>query len=158
MESAPQVIDLSARRHAADLRETWQGRALAHAKGKLSAVVLSILAHNYDDALPVLLRVVFPGFTTITAPFYCTAARVAYNGAICAHMIDRDGRMIRNSVVFLDAADMQAELRKLADAIKTTDAERVELFAAAKRWVVADFRLDPRMAPQDPDARRLTLN
>jgi hypothetical protein len=29
------------------------------------------------------------------------------------------------------------------------------MFAAVKRWVVADRRLDPNMDPQDPDAKRL---
>lgn len=55
----------------------WTARALvATRREHIGVVLLSVLAHNYDDAMPVLLRVAFPGFTSIQAPFLCTAGKV----------------------------------------------------------------------------------
>jgi hypothetical protein len=158
VESAPRIEDLDVRRHAQDLRQTWQGRVLAAASGPMGAVVLSVLAHNFDDAMPMLLRVVFPGFTSISAPFFCTAAKVAKSGHVCADLVTRDGQIVKMFAIFRDTKAMETEFRRLADALKLDDSDRTALFAAAKRWVVADYRLDPTMDPQDPDAKRLTLN
>jgi hypothetical protein len=58
-----------------DLMATWQARTLRAAQGKTAAVLLSVLAHNYDDQMLPLLQVVFPGFTSITAPFLSSAGR-----------------------------------------------------------------------------------
>jgi hypothetical protein len=57
--------------------------------GHLGAVVLSVLAHNYDEAMPTLLRLVFPGFTSIAAPFYCSAAKVDKAGRIVADVVTK---------------------------------------------------------------------
>lgn len=141
--------------HAQDLRDLWQARALALATGKTAAVLLSVLAHNYDDAMPVLLRVVFPGFTSITAPFFCSAARIAKTGDIVADCVNRDGSITKQAVVYRSQAEMRDEFRRLADRLKLADAERTELFKCAQRWVVADTRLDPNFDPRDPDAKRL---
>lgn len=149
------IEPLSQTKHAQDLRQSWQGRVLAASTGKLGAVALSVLAHNYDDAMPVLLRVVFPGFTSIAAPFYCTAGKVAKTGQVIADMVTRDGQVIKNAEVFRDEKQMEGAFRRLADRLRLSDAERVELFACVKRWVVCDFRLDPNLDPQDPGAKRL---
>jgi hypothetical protein len=148
-------LDGTFERHAQDLRETWQARVLAGTKGRLNAIVLSVLAHNFDDGMPVLLRVVYPGFVSIQPPFYSSAARIMRSGQIAADVVDRDGRTTKNEEVFRSTRHMEGTFRRLADRLKLTDAERIELFAAVKRWVVADFRLDPAMDPRDPGARRL---
>lgn len=140
---------------ALDLRDTWQGRTLAAAEGKTGAVLLSVLAHNYDDALLPLLQVVFPGFTSITAPFFSTAGKVAKSGHIVADMVTRTGKIAKDFPVYRDEIEMRGDFRRLADRLKLSDADRVELFAAVKRWVVADRRLDPTMDPRDPDAKRI---
>lgn len=153
---AYQLVEaLSARRHAQDLRETWQARALVATRGKTGAVLLSVLAHNFDDAMPTLLRVVFPGFTSITAPFLCSAGRVAKSGAIVADVVQRDGRIDKKAVIFGSEREMEREFRYLADRLKLSDRDRVQMFAALKNWVVADHRLDPTFDPKDPDAKRL---
>ena len=142
-------------RLAIDLRDTWQGRALAAATGKTAAVLLSVLAHNYDDALLPLLQVVFPGFTSISAPFFCTAGKVAKSGHVVANMVTRTGRVQKDFPVYRNIFEMQNDFRRLADQTKLSDADRIELFAAVKNWVVADRRLDPTFDPKDPDAKRL---
>lgn len=143
---------------AFDLRDTWQGRTLAAATGKTAAVLLSVLAHNYDDALLPLLQVVFPGFSSITAPFFSTAGKVAKSGHIVADMVTKVGRIEKDFPIYRDEFEMQNDFRRLADRLKLSDSDRTEMFGALKRWVVADRRLDPTMDPKDPDAKRLTLN
>lgn len=145
-----------------DLRSSWQARALAGTQDKLQAVVMSVLAHNYDEAMPVLMQVAFPGFrvgaTPISHAIYCSAARIDKSGRVVADMVSRTGRKIKNSIVFMSELDMQNAFRRLADMMKLDDHERIEMFHAVQRWVVADRRLDPTMNPHDPDAKRLTAH
>jgi hypothetical protein len=153
--------ELDPRRHAEDLRQTWQGRMLAYTqRGKMGAVVLSMLAHYFDDTdcMPVLLRAVFPGFQSIRAPFICSCAKVAKNGTVVVDIVGRDERTWKDRVVFRSLDDMKSQLRRLADRMKLSDQERVEFFTVARAWVVADRRLDPAMDARDPDARRLTVH
>lgn len=154
MEAAVETLDF--RRHEGDLRETWQARALAHTQHSyFFCVVLSVLAHNYDDALPVLLHTVFPGFRSIRPPFLGSAGRVSKSGAVVADVV-RDGGIIeKRAVIFRSLDRLKGAFRRLADKLKLSDAERIELFAAVRRWVVADERIDPTMDPADPDAKRL---
>jgi hypothetical protein len=154
-----QVIDPVAKAIEAniafDLRASWQARVLSAAGGHMGAVTISVLAHTLDDAMPTLLRIVFPGFTSIAAPFYCSAAKVAKSGHIVADAVTRDGQIVKDAKVFENELQMRDAFRRLADHVKLNDPERIELFKYAQRWVVADRRLDPTLDPQDPDARRL---
>lgn len=143
---------------AFDLSASWQARVLASSGGHLGAVVLSVLSHNFDDAMPVLLRLVFPGFVSITAPFYCTAAKVDKAGRVVADVVTRDGGIVKDSVVFASEQHLRDEFRRLADRLKLNDSDRTELFKSVQRWVVADRRLDPNFDPKDPDAKRLILH
>jgi hypothetical protein len=142
-------------RLAFDLMATWQARALVAARGKTAAVLLSVLAHNYDEQLLTLLKVAFPGFESISAPFLSSAGRVAKSGAIVADVVQRDGRIERQEVLYRNEIELRDDFRRLADALKLDDSDREQLFIAVKKWVVADHRLDPTMDPQDPDAKRL---
>jgi hypothetical protein len=147
------------KRLAFDLRATWQARVLLAAQarndGVIGAVALSVLAHNYDDALPTLLKVLFPGFESITPPFLCSAGKVDKSGAVVADLVERAGVITRNYRLYRDEIALRDDFRRLADELKLKDADRIELFAAVQRWVVADRRLDPSMDPKDPDAKRL---
>ena len=53
---------------------------------------------------------------------------------------------------------MRDAFRRLADRLKLSDSDRIEMFKYVQRWVVADRRLDPTFDPQDPDAKRLTTH
>ncbi len=143
---------------AFDLRASWQARVLAACGGHDGQVVLSVLAHNYDEAMPALLRVVFPGFTSIVAPFYCTAAKVAKSGHVVADVVTKGGEVVKDVKVFDSEGHMQDTFRRIADRLKLNDQDRVELFKCVQRWVVADRRLDPNFDPKDPDAKRLVLH
>ena len=146
-------------RLAFDLRATWQARLLlaAQAKGEgvIGAVTLSVLAHNYDVAITdVLLPMLFPGFTGLEAGL-CSAGKVDKTGAIVADFKEKTGVITKNYRLYRDEVALRDDFRRLADDLKLGDADRVEMFAAVKRWVVADRRLDPNMDPMDPEAKRL---
>ncbi len=155
-----EVTELSPRRHADDLRQTWQGRMLAYTRRKeIGAVVLSMLAHSFDDALPTLLRAVFHDFVSIKPPFICSAAKVDKAGRVVADIVIAHDELVRSDQpIFRSLDQMKGACRRLADKMKLTDQERVEFFTVAKRWVVADRRLDPNMDPRDPDAKRLVVH
>ncbi len=147
------------KRLAFDLRSSWQCRALAGTQDKLQAIVMSVLAHNYDEAMPVLMQIAFPGFQVGHEPIrhaiLCSAARVDKAGQIVADVVSRSGLKTKNYVLFESELQMQGVFRRLADMMKLDDHERIEMFHAVQRWVVADRRLDPTMNPLDPEAKRL---
>src|SRR4051812_42077375 len=90
-------------RLAFDLRATWQARALEAARGQTAAVLLSVLAHNYDEQMLTLLQVTFPGFTSIQPPFLVSAGRVMKNGAVVADVfraIGKHGTIDKKSVLY----------------------------------------------------------
>lgn len=145
-----------------ELRLSWQGRALAFchdgSHGQLSAALLSLLADNYDETLPFLLCAVFGEVIGIAAPFYCSNPKIDKAGRVVADMIDKHGRKIHGSVIFANEDQMQGVLRRLADRLRLSDAERIDLFIAARHWVKADWRLDPTMDRRDPEAKRLVVH
>jgi hypothetical protein len=141
------------------MRETWQARALvATQRQHIGVILLSVLAHTFDDAMPVLLRVAFPGFTSISAPFLCTAGKVGKSGQIVADVVNKVGTIDRDVAVYGSETALRDDFRRLADTLKLSDADRIEMFKCVQRWVVADRRLDPTFDPQDPDAKRLVVN
>jgi hypothetical protein len=142
-------------RLAFDLMATWQARTLRAATGQTAAVLLSVLAHNYDEQMLPLLQVVFPGFTSITAPFLSSAGRVQKNGTVTADVVRVTGKIDKQVVLYRNEIALRDDFRRLADRIKLSDQDRQQLFIAVQKWVVADRRLDPTMDPQDPDAKRL---
>lgn len=150
------------KRLAFDIRSTWQARVLlaAQAKGEgvIAAVALSVLSHNYDDAMLPMLQILFPGFQSIQAPFLCSCGRVDKSGAIVADLVERTGKITRNYRFYRDEIALRDDFRRLADELKLNDADRIEMFGAVKRWVVADRRLDPTFDPMDPDAKRLVVH
>ncbi|HEX9213184.1 MAG TPA: hypothetical protein VF901_21965 [Bradyrhizobium sp.] len=154
------AIDFLWKVHADELREMWPARVLHATRYEpIGMVVLSMLAHSFDEAMPALLGCVFPGFRSITTPFICSHAKIDKCGRVIADVVWGDWEPpTKNEVIFRDLAHLQKTFRIIADKLKLPDTERVQLFDCAKKWVTADMRLDPEMDPADPDARRLTVN
>lgn len=142
-------------RQAKALRDSWQGRVLAGARGHTGAVVLSVMAHNFEGAILTLCQVVWPGFKSIKPPFLCTAGRIHKTGAVIADVVETDGRISKDQFIYRNDIAYRDDMRRLADRLKLDDRERLEFFTCVKRWLVADQRLDPTMNPADPDAKRL---
>jgi hypothetical protein len=141
---------------AFDLRASWQARALAEAKGQTAMVLLSVLAHTYEEALVVLLPIVFPGFIEPSLPCLSSCGKIAKNGAIVADVIRKDHQVKKDAVIYSSDTAFQNDFRRLADRLQLNDADRTEMFKCVQRWLVADRRLDPNFDPKDPDAKRLT--
>jgi hypothetical protein len=143
-----------------ELRQSWQGRALVlteRASPKLCRALMSVLADNYDQTMPFLLHAVF-GSASITTPFLCTSPKINKAGRVVADLITKYGTKQKNYVIFDDEKQMEGVFRKLADRLKLSDAERIDLFLAVRFWVKADQRLDPAFDRRDPDAKRLVLH
>ena len=121
----------------------------------------SMLAHAYDEAMPILFRVVRPSCwdesrQSLRAPFLCSIAKIDKASRVVADAILFDGALrVRDKVIYMSTRDFETEMRKLADVARLDDAERVAFFTCTKNWIAADQRLDPTMNPADPDARRL---
>jgi hypothetical protein len=130
------------RKMAEEIRGSWQGRLLATATGKMGAVCLVMLAHTYYEAMDVLLRVVLPG-VSITPPCLTGTARIAHTGKVMCSAIDENGIFNLGIPVFDSEDELTGEFRKIADKLKLTDDERVELFKAVQNWVTADYRIKP---------------
>lgn len=143
-----------------ELHEPWQTRMLVRTRYEpLGMVVLSVLAHNFDDKLLLWLAAAFPGFHSISTPFLCSAGKIDKRGRVVADVVWEDCSLpVKGEPIFRNTRHMEGTFRKLADKMKLSDADRVEMFEAVRKWVVADTRLDPTMNPQDPDAKRLTVN
>lgn len=137
------------RKHAKELRDTWQARALAESKGLTQKVVLAVLFHGYLEAMQVLLRVVFPhaevarnGWTEISRPFFTGGAQILRSGKVACLMIGKVDDVPRAMVVYDSQDQLIREFRSLADRLKLSDMDRIEMMGAVAKWVVADRRID----------------
>jgi hypothetical protein len=151
---------INAKMSGEELRCSWQGRALMFAhfnSPQLKTALISLFADNYDDTLPFLLSAVFTDWY-VRAPFYCSNPKINKSGCIVADLIMPDGAKLGDAVIFTSTQQMQDVFRKMADKLKFSDADRVDMFVAVHRWVKADQRLDPAFDRRDPDARRMVLN
>ena len=139
---------------AFDLRASWQVKVMIATRGQqIGMVTMSVLAHTYDEAMPALLALA--DLDEPPLPCLVSAARISKSGAVVADVVDRMGTRIRDAVIYRNEFLLRDDFRKLADRLKLSDTDRIELFKCVQRWVVADRRLDPTFDPQDPDAKRL---
>lgn len=136
-------------KHAKELRDTWQARALAESKGHTQAVVQAILFHGYLDAMQILMRVVWPnrplarnGWTEISRPFFVGGAQILPNGKVEVNMISSLGDNPGRTVIYESQDELIKTFRDLADQLKLNDADRIEMMGAVAKWVVADRRID----------------
>lgn len=134
-------------KHIRELRDTWQGRALAESKGQTQVVMLAILLHGYYEAMQLLLRVVYPQMRgndiceLIVRPPIEGGAQILRNGKVAA--LVRKGKAQPRAEVLYESQDaLIKEFRSLADRLKLSDRDRIEMMAAVAKWVVADRRID----------------
>ncbi len=151
---------INPRMHSEELRMSWQGRALAVTEieaPRLCRILMSLCADNYDETMPFLLHAVF-GTTVVLSPMLCTSPKIDKAGRVIADVIHKGGRRQGGYVLFGSEDEMQACFRRLADKMRFSDAERIDLFIAIRHWVKADMRLDPTMDRRDPEAKRMVLH
>jgi hypothetical protein len=144
---------------AFDLHNSWQTQALLATTGPARMIMLSVLAHTLERAVVTLCYEAFLDFDgSLPLPALVTAAKIDKTGAVVADVLDKAGAIHKDMVLFKNEIQMRDSFRKLADRMKLNDADRIEMFKYAQRWVVADRRLDPNFDPRDPDAKRLTVH
>lgn len=130
---------LDHRRHAQDLRDTWQARVICESTGKTRAVVLIVLIMSYAKAFQTLLRVC--GYRDISRPFLSSGATIQLSGQLVCDVTEKSG-LVAPAVVYESTDELNKDMRGLADRLKLSDKERVEFTAAIQKWVVADLRVD----------------
>lgn len=138
-----------------DLQASWQVRALRAAQGQTLMALESVLSFTYEHVILIMIETAFPWRFEPTLPCISSNPVVSKTGAVVADVIDRDHHVAKNQTIYKSEVAMQNDFRSLADRLKLSDADRVEMFKCVQRWVVADRRLDPSFDPQDPDAKRL---
>ena len=162
------VAEIDTRRLPEDLRDSWQSRVMAaatwrqsmafvQARDEFGAVLLSILAHNFDsnDAWVVLLHLAHPYFEALSGTIVCSIGRIDKKGRVVADVARPGAARKKRTVLWHSDADYKFDLRRFSDRMQFTDQERMEFFTCARRWLACDERLDPTMDRNDPDAKRL---
>lgn len=138
--------------HAQKLRDDWQCRLLAEAKGTAAAVVLAMLGNLYYEAMHTMLRVVFPQFRQLVPPLLTGFATIAPTGQVLCDYIDANWSLHRNRAVYDSEEAFLKEFRDLADKLKFSDADRAAMFRDLARWVSRDMRLKPAEEAKANDA------
>lgn len=113
---------------AADIarqRATWQYRAVEATGGnrsQLGAIVIAMLGKAPDNP-----------------PRFGSAAVITSDGYVQAHFQSKDGQWHEGA--FVGAVDdLVGNFRGLADHLKLSDAERVEMFDELRKWISVDYR------------------
>ena len=143
---------------AFDLPGSWQVRAIAYLRGRpFHAVMLSVIAHTYEtEGAIAVLTMADPDYCgRVPTPTLLSCGKVDKDGSIVADVGERDGSISKDQLIFTSKIQMRDIFRQLADRLKLNDADRIEMFKCAERWLVADRRYDPTFDPRDPDAYRL---
>jgi hypothetical protein len=130
-----------AKKVAGQIEQMWQCRVLRASHGKLRQVVLVMLAKEYAGAMPVLLRVAFPGFQDLSRPMLTGYATIVWSGHMVCDLMDRDG-IIKRETIYGSVDEFIGEVRRLADLLKLNDKDREEMFVTLQKWVVADRRIN----------------
>lgn len=106
-------------------RATWQYRAVLATggnKSQLGAIVIAVLGKAPDNP-----------------PRFGSAAVITSDGYVQAHFQTKDG--VWHQGAFVGAVDdLVANFRGLADHLKLSDAERVEMFDELRKWISVDYR------------------
>lgn len=113
------------RREAA--RATWQYRAVEATTGnrtKLGAIVIAIL-----------------GKAPSNPPAFNNVARITANGLILCDYWERDGSVYRGALVGT-VQEVVGNFNGLADHLKLSDGQRVEMFGRLRAWITEDERAE----------------
>jgi hypothetical protein len=133
--------DMLLRMPAEALRQTWQCRALAQSKERTFAVLLAAMVAEYHVGVKLLLKAAHPGFVDIELPMIVGYGSIMPDGTIWAWLCDKD-RNKKAICVYENAEKLRYEFRKLADAIKISDSDRLHMFGLIQKWVTMDGRVD----------------
>lgn len=136
-------MTLVASKHADEIREMWQSRALRAADGKMRRVLVAALTKEYPAAIVTLLKVTFPGFIEFEPPIFIGYASIQPDGKVACEAGEvRLGVTYRGLLPVFDSEQQFIyEMRKLADRLKLSDRDRTEMFTVLQKWVASDRRI-----------------
>jgi hypothetical protein len=104
---------------------SWQWRAIeatqAH-KSKLGCILLACIGRGQNKV-----------------PRFGRQAIITSDGYVTCPFLDRHGEGHAHSLV-CTVDDLVRNFRGLADHLKLSDEERIEMFAAVRKWVSTDYR------------------
>ncbi len=128
------------RKHALELRGSWQARLLAGTKGLNFKVAVCIITNEWPNLIMHLMHVVHPG-CDITRPILIGYATIQIDGSIWCSIIDYD-RTWNYVKLFDHVVELNAEFRTIADKLKFNDADREAMFGILRKWVTSDMRVN----------------
>lgn len=127
---------------AAELRDTWQARVLAAAKGKTWRVAVAALAMDEPAKIPYLFNAIYHGFKDVERPFLAGYAVITKAGKVICGVVRSGSDSYDYDVIYDSEDEMIGEFRRLADVLKLDDADRAALFEVLRKWVAADQRIN----------------
>jgi len=107
-------------------RQTWQYRAVAATRGNqtmLGCILLAVIGRNAKNP-----------------PWFEPGAEIDADGFLLANFVGKDRVDHHQLIPVATVKDLVDEFRRLADAIKLDDADRIAMFAALRAWIVKDHR------------------
>lgn len=117
---------------------TWQARVLRGTRGKLGHVLLQAMKNEYigvtETSWATLLRWINRPYGY---PRFVGHARVEQSGRVTSMTLQPDFSFQRVSV-YRNKDEFVGDMRMVADALKLSDLERVEMFALLGRWIPED--------------------
>lgn len=111
-------------------RDSWQYRAIERTKGNstpLGALLLAVLGRNAKNP-----------------PWFGSTAEITENGLVVTSLTTKDRRMHFPHVVG-DVAFLTSSFSELADDLKLSDPDRIELFRLVRQWCSKDHRANIRL-------------
>lgn len=121
-------------------RASWQFRAIQRTRGNqtlIGTILLAVLDKSYR----------------LSAKRFGRQAEIAPDGTVYAPYQAADGSLHPQMAV-CNIQDMIQSFRRLADALKLSDNERIEMFQKLRQWIVKDARIlkdfDPGVPIPEP--------
>ena len=122
-------MTLLAKKHADEIREMWQSRALRSSSGRMRKVMITALTKEYPAAIVTLAKVTFPKFVDFDLPLFLSYATVEIDGSITCECHGHRQEKRRAGASTTATEDFIYEGRRLADGLKLNDRDRSEMFA-----------------------------
>lgn len=121
------------------IKDTWQSKALQASDAKICNVLMCVFSKEYAAAFPVLFYATFGKTADLSFPFLSGYASIAPSGRlICNQMIGPHS--LRKVEVYESEGAFILDMRKLADKMKLSDADRTDMFRVLQKWVTQDLR------------------
>ena len=134
-----------AHKSADELAQMWQLRSLhaSHKLDPLHRVIFAAFLEEYSGVTPGTWSVIYRGLFgnhDIAWPIK-GYAKIMQSGRVVAMVVDRL-QGARLSEIYRNKDEFISDLRRFADKLKLSDADRVAFFAVLGGWIVADLRVD----------------